>query len=127
MNHLALAVGLYLGLADIPEPEPAMTDLARFPHAEVAAATYEFAREHVEWARAQQAMHPWEPSWCRWIEEAEHCRECWHQLWIAAIEDDGTYSRVEALRELKDLIGPDAYRAGHMPPPAPWWRFRRVP
>ena len=33
----------------------------------------------------------------------------------------------EHLTRLRNLLGPGAYLAGAMPPPVPWWLFRRFP
>lgn len=138
MSELLLALALWtsdpapIAAAAAADPEPALTDLGRFPCTETVRVNYEFAREHVEWVRSQRSLSPWEPTWWTWLEEAERCRECWLQLHLAQPaesggEDDGTYDRVGSLRELRDLIGREAYWAGRMPPPAPWQRFRRVP
>lgn len=108
--------------------EVAPGDLARFPaDALLAAEHWSLADEHHQWvANHVQGVpwidgHAWECETRRATLAWQHLAEAWrhrefgHSYALTWIVDD--------LRKLRDVIGPDDYRAGRMPDPIP---YRRV-
>ena len=87
---------------------------------------YHQAREHKEWLAWQAAFDrgtPAEDRWLAWQDDA-----CYRvQVWEAAIEArlySERYTRRHRLDDLRELLGPEAYYQGALPPPVPLWRFQ---
>ncbi len=132
-------VGICLALAFLtapepvppPLPEPDVEDLMRFPCQWVAEASRDAARQHVAWLKAQVGAYRLQrdPDWIDWLAEARDCHDAWQELhqahcW-AGCPDCESCCR-DSLRELRQRLGAD-YDRGIMPPPTPYWRFRRAP
>jgi hypothetical protein len=110
-------------------------DLARFPADALLAAEYaDMASDHYEWVES----HMWSVrgvDWQGWLSTAEHARDAWRCLELAWNTelfrrerephrwDDWNRSVAERLHALRDVIGPEDYRAGRLPDPIP---YRRV-
>lgn len=115
MISLPLIVATALG-----GPVVTARDLDRFwETAQVTEAHWRFAEAHVHYLENNE---PWEATW---LAEARWCKRCWCLL------DDckRTFPKhpdiiAPKLRELKNLLGAEAFAAGLMPPAAPFWRFR---
>lgn len=56
------------------------------------------------------------------IEEARTLRYAWECAWTATHDGTPWAARRDALRRLREAAGPEAYYAGRMPPPVPYWR-----
>jgi len=123
MNQILFWLCLWPGLPDA-EAAPQLDDLKRFPAQAVAQDMAAFGRAHVAWVEGEAALSPWESHWCAWRCEAKQCLAAWEALERAHESEE---ERLQALADLKDLLGQEDYFAGVMPPPAPVWRFRRVP
>lgn len=129
--HLTLPLWCALVAATPPVPPPVLaSDLARFPPADYCEQQYDFARAHVAWleALAASGLDRWRAAeYDDWLMEARGCRAAWEALDLARqCNADGSETEEYYLIELRDRIGLAAYYAGHMPPPAPFWRFRCV-
>jgi hypothetical protein len=116
-------------LVFIPLGSPAVPiderDLQAFPSSTVARFNWQAAERHCEWGNRerQSRLSPWNP-WEAWYPQAEWRRRCWYVL-----DDAHTYRgerRLRALQQLRELLGPEAYRAGSMPTSCPFEMFRDV-
>lgn len=104
-----------------------LLDLHRFPPVEVSYPNYLFAVRHCEWLVARSALYPDEAAafdYEGWLLEAQACKAAWTWLDDAHRPGDPAMRR-GLLRQLRELIGDEAYAAGRMPGAAPWHRFRR--
>jgi hypothetical protein len=119
---------LFVGLIGLQVTDPPLSDCERFPPRQVAAEALRVNRayrRHVEvwrWTYLHQRDY-----WETVLHETDSLFQCWD--WLHAAQGgegrDETYWR-HSLRRLRDLLGPQAYQAGQMPPPVPVWRFRSV-
>lgn len=116
---------LVAALSPFLDDRPPVGDLNLFPPVAickemiVAAEVY---RCHVELRKHFPSWQYWE--WHAVAAEAKWCHDAWDWLhWAHTVP--GTGSKRHALGRLRDLIGPDAYYAGQMPPCVPIWRFER--
>lgn len=99
--------------------------LDRFPSLATAQACERLADWYLDAARARWRASPvsWQDAAGEEVAEAEVLRDAWQALacarstWAA-----GSYHR----DRLRQLLGPQAWAAGVMPPPVPAWRFRLV-
>lgn len=105
-----------------------ISDLGRFPPAEVVGRRTEWLVAHREWARGQAGLHPHE-TWRRHyaIRVDEMC-EAWS--WLGRAQDatehggqgcagDSEWNCLPALRFLREQVGAEAYARGEMPFPSP--------
>jgi hypothetical protein len=133
--HPALVVFVLFAspvLAQLPEEieefdAPPLEDVYRFPTLEQAHHAWVFNslyREQMEARRAFQ-RHRYDEI-TRALEEAAQLARAWDQVWIARCEGCSDRRRRLALKGLRELIGPEDYYAGRMPPPVPLWRFVEI-
>lgn len=109
-------------VAAAPLPEIRVEDAARFPFGpQTTEAYWKFASNHRLYVEANA------PTLTAWIAEAEYCERAWDLLddckRLFADKPDQLKQRLSALR---DLIGPENYAAGRMPPVCPYWRFMEI-
>jgi hypothetical protein len=95
------AVLLFALVLPPAEPEVSLADLQRFPPQDVAQDRYRFGETPGLWAPTQSA-------------EQKKYVKAWRQLVIAHVSHRPEDKR-RALRELRRLLGPEAYRKGWMP------------
>ena len=72
--------------------------------------------------RAAEAHH--RDEWSDALQEAEQICEILYLVETAASPNKSWVCRRQALRQLRELLGPEAYAAGHLPPCVPLWRFQ---
>lgn len=107
---------------------PLAADADRLPDKGTAADLIRFNRAYLKHLEAR--LH-YEQDRADLIREAMAETDWLYRAWDAARDSrcDFYYVTVrrQALKKLRDMIGPDAYAAGEMPPHVPTWRFRDVP
>lgn len=110
------------------EGAPLAADAVRFPDRGTANDLIRFnraykthleARLHYEQDRADVIREA--------MGETEQLYRAWDAVRDARCDFYYLTVRRQALKRLRDLVGPDAYYAGEMPPHAPTWRFRDAP
>jgi hypothetical protein len=113
-------------------------DLGRFPPKAAVEANVAFARSYIRCCdhRSVSSAFWWQRDQA-WEEgrEARRCLAPWETLeraraWAGDCKT-GNYGRWaeghlrKILRNLREELGPEAYHAGQMPAPVPWWRMQR--
>ncbi len=63
--------------------------------------------------------------WQRMTSQGRWCADCWENLHWARVSKEIDYN-YRHLRELRNLLGNEAYYSGRMPPPVPIWLFRWI-
>jgi hypothetical protein len=58
------------------------------------------------------------------LREAQFLGDVWRRVETATSPTNSWVCRRRALQELRDLLGPEAYYTGRLPPCVPVWRFR---
>ena len=106
---------------------PPVYDGARFPDpstiAELIAVNRSY-RAHLESWRAADPGHREELGTA--IEETDRLYRTWDAIREARSDYRYVKDRREALKRLRDLLGPEAYYTGSLPPSVPVWRFRTI-
>jgi len=106
---------------------PPLSDNYRFPDKEQINAQLDFNRAYwknmdnrrsLDFARADELRVI--------LDETERLHQVWDTVKDARCDCYYVPFRRRALKKLRDLIGPDAYYSGALPPPAPVWRFQRI-
>jgi hypothetical protein len=126
-------VVLFLLLAppDDPPAEPPpvqLQDLDRFPCRECVTSWCRFSRDYRCRLRDELSLgEAWRERalWAA-LDQARDCYQPWDLLEDAQAEWRDPACRLEMLEALRDLIGPEAYYTGRMPPPVPLWHWREV-
>lgn len=102
------------------------SDRQRFPPPEYARDALKFAEAHNKWLDTRHRFSAGSPDWKAWKAEHATCLRAWALL----VTLDGGYGPMSPectrrnLENLRSLLGPEAYAAGQMPPPCPWWLFQ---
>jgi hypothetical protein len=60
------------------------------------------------------------------LQEAKHLASIWALVDTAACSSQSWVCRRLALMRLREMLGPEAYYAGAIPPCAPFWRFEML-
>jgi hypothetical protein len=103
-------------------PPVTLEDCRRFPDHATARANLALANAHLEWLRSiRTPTGVAERQVGNWKMEASYSQELWE-----AAEKATDESRLDALKMLKALRGPEDWYGGKLPPPVPVWRFRRL-
>lgn len=107
---------------------PPIEDAHRFPSRAAASTAREFNRKYREHIETVQAFEPRNYIECQEIlQETDWCYHCWNVLDnVHGSSGTDIETRRAALRELRILIGEQAYCEGRMPPCVPVWRLRVV-
>jgi hypothetical protein len=127
--------------------------LRQFPSAEVVAYNLDSSFQHISWLREAGAAIPTHRRevYAAHLADAERLQNAWLYLDRAnrtlqlarhiadggRIYDDGLYKPPDTVRSflstaahyieaLETLLGEEAFRAGRMPPPVPYWRFQWI-
>lgn len=104
---------------------PRLQDARRLPTTEESAGFLAFARAYREHLEARRYV---ELTRAEEIQEALRETNRLYAFWDAArdarTEHYYVAYRRQALKRARDLLGDEAYCAGHWPPPVPLWRFR---
>jgi len=105
---------------------PLAADVLRFPTGDTARSYRELTWAYKQWLETRQAGYPASgDDYRELIEEAEGIHWVWG-LVVSARADNYCWTVREYLRELRDAIGECRYYSMDLPPPLPFWRFRRV-
>jgi hypothetical protein len=107
-------------LADAP-PWP---DCLRFPPSSVAADCCCWNLAYQEYAKNRRwiCRHRWDELTAS-LEEARQLYQVWKTVQEATDMANSWVHQRRALWKLRQLLGPEAYSAGRLPPAAPVWRF----
>lgn len=93
---------------------------------------YKFAVEHVNFMRDRcRCCWPTDQVYCDiWLNEAIWCKDVWDKFDDAVLYTGKDYPNPEAaeyaLSRLRELLGPEAYYQGFLPPPVPTWMYPRT-
>jgi hypothetical protein len=121
--------------------------LSHFPPAEVIAESLRIGKEHIWWLKNAGDAKPshWREAYAAHLAEAERLYDTWNSLHRARyafivdrcaarqgvlnhLPDGGTdlEETAKLIEALETNIGEEAFRAGRMPPPVPYWRFQWI-
>lgn len=105
---------------------PPLCDESRFPGREFCRQMMDWNRAYLGWLNRHKQLYPRE----EWIDEAlSECETLWH-VWSLAedLHFDSYYVQVRrrALMGIRDMVGPQMYYGGFLPPPVPVWRMWRA-
>lgn len=106
---------------------PPLTDSVRFPDRTAINDLLAFNRayrQNIDGRRPLVLSRWWELHAA--LEETDHLYHIWDTARDARCDYYYVTVRRHALKKLRDLIGPEAYYAGQMPPYVPTWRFQGV-
>lgn len=107
--------------------DPPLADAARFPTFLECQDNLAFNRAYVCYLEGRLAWEADQEAGAESISEAKQLRAVWQVLWHVQHPHHADCCRHESLRELKQLLGDEAYYAGRMPPHVPLWRFQEIP
>lgn len=112
---------LIVAFAVVPllDDRPPLDDLNRFPPlcvAEEQLRLNRYYREHLEYRSMIEHHQFWALHAA--LVDADRLYAAWNMLRWACLYGDPA-NRRDMLRQLRDVLGPDAYYAGRMPPPFP--------
>lgn len=124
---MSKALALYLIVYVLPEADPPLMDLNRFPCPARVEQCRQFAIDHRTWLANELEILPLSlrDGYVAWDIDAKYCWYAWHVLSEAQNKEHRKKMRRSFLADLRDHIGQEAYNAGQMPPPGPVWWFRR--
>lgn len=94
-------------------------DRYRFPVQWVAEANHDLACRHLAWLKANRPYFLSEWQWGQRIKGVEYLVLVWHTAYLVADPGWPGEANLRKLRELRDLVGQDAYDLGLLPAPVP--------
>jgi len=106
---------------------PPLNDGLRFPERSFVSDQLAFNRAYRQHLDNRLAVEP-----VRWwdlheaIQETDRLYQVWDAVRDARCDYYYVTVRRQALKRLRDMIGPQAYFAGTLPPHVPVWRFQRI-
>jgi hypothetical protein len=106
---------------------PPLCDCIRFPDRTLVNELLSFNRSYRQHLDSRQALDPtgrWELHEA--LQEADRLYQIWDTVRDARCDYYSVTMRRQALKKLRDSIGPQAYYAGCLPPHVPVWRFARI-
>ena len=106
---------------------PMLDDSLRFPEQVAVSDMLAFNRayrQNVEKRLAAGVMNPAELSQA--LEETDQLYKVWNNVRDARCDSYYVTVRRHALKRLRELVGPQAYFCGRLPPHVPIWRFQRI-
>ena len=125
MNPIAQAI--LAAVMAVPPRTVHLDDLSRFPSQWMCIDAIAFIQDHESWLYARLKIDLLnEDALTDWQWDVGRRREAWTALEAAHRKSSTAPGRRNRLRELRRLIGPEAYAAGRMPLPVPLERFRRL-
>jgi hypothetical protein len=127
MEALATLV-VWLALLDgIPQPGPAPTDGMRLPPHPTCKANLDLADAHLAWIHSVDTpTGVAEREMGNWRIDANYYRHVWSIIEEATDPATSDTCRTRALVRLRAMVGEEAWWGGHLPPPVPMGRFRRL-
>ncbi len=127
---------LILALAFQYDTRPPAGDADRFPSNEACWKAYRLRAVHRAWVQERYFASGYKNEYACWISEIEKLGNCWELVWRChgSLRENGddqdhcteSWKR-DRLKELRDMLGEDAYYNGWMPPMIPIWRFTEKP
>lgn len=106
---------------------PALSDNYRFPNKDVINVQLDFNRSYWKHMDTRRAMDFARADELRVIlNETERLYQIWDTVKDARCECYYVPFRRRALKKLRELVGPDSYYRGILPPPVPTWRFQEI-
>jgi hypothetical protein len=106
---------------------PLVDDALRFPEPAVIGELLAFNRsyrQHLEARLSAGVMNTTELS--KALEETDRLYKVWSSLRDAHCDSYYVTLRRHALKQLRELVGVEAYFCGTLPPHVPVWRFQRI-
>ena len=107
---------------------PFVVDCQRFPARSDCydAKSYNrFYKQHIEF-KLQVSVYQNKEFWRQTLQETDYLYQVWDTVSDSRSEYYYVTVRREALKNLRDMIGEDAYYTGELPPYVPLWRFNEV-
>jgi hypothetical protein len=106
---------------------PPLDDCNRFPQRTLINELLSFNRTYRQHLDSRQALDPTG----RWdlheaLQEADRLYQIWDTVRDARCDYYYVTVRRQALKKLRESIGPQSYYAGSLPPHVPVWRFARI-
>ena len=123
LSDLRMLQRRYADLADAP----ALCDSLRFPDRSTVNELLVFNRAYRSYLESRQPMELVHASYLRAVlKEVDDLYQVWDKVRDARCEYYYVTVRRQALKELRSLIGEEAYYEGRLPPHVPLWRFQRL-
>jgi hypothetical protein len=122
-SDLKLLRRRYQELADAPP----LCECYRFPDRATISDLLAFNRayrQHLDSRQSVELVHWWELREA--IQETDRLYQVWDTIRDARCDYYYVTVRRQALKRLRDTLGPEAYYAGSLPPHVPVWLFQRV-
>ena len=119
-SDLKLLRRRYHDLADAPP----LSDCQRFPDRATISDLLAFNRayrQHLDSRQSVELVHWWELREA--IQETDRLYQVWDTVRDARSEFYFVTRRRQALKKLRDTVGPQAYSSAALPPHVPVWRF----
>ena len=113
----------YQDLADAPP----LADCLRFPDRALINELLSFNRayrQHLDSRQALDAGSRWELQEA--LQETDRLYQIWDSVRDARCDYYYVTVRRQALKQLREVVGPQDYYAGNLPPHVPVWRFSRI-
>lgn len=93
-----------------------LSDLGRFPPRQVCADRVCFLQAHIDWTVAVGSLYPSEVgAWYEYYCEVGRVRKTWLACDEAGRQEWSDSTRLQSLRELRELLGLEDYYSGRMP------------
>lgn len=106
---------------------PPIADRYRFPPNEMAQYCCFCNNEYQNYIRGKRFLHRHlQHEHEIYLQEARQLCLIWKTVYEATNTDASWASQRKSLRELLNLLGPESYVEGWLPPSAPIWRFRQI-
>ncbi len=106
---------------------PFVCDAERFPERTLITGRLVLNRSYRDHLHALKQMTPqYEQEYQEAMEETERLRKLWDTLGDARNENYNVSYRRQCLKVLENLVGPEAYLSGRLPPVVPLWYFREI-
>jgi hypothetical protein len=109
------------------EDAPPLCDCLRFPNRTFINDLLSFNRayrQHLDCRQALDLIYWWELHEA--LQESDRLYQIWDTVRDARCDYYYVTVRRQALKKLREAIGPEAYYAGCLPPHVPIWRFARI-
>ena len=106
---------------------PPLQDCMRFPDRALVSDLLAFNRayrQHLDSQQSVELVRWWELREA--IQETDRLYQVWDTVRDARCEYYYVTVRRQALKRLRDTIGPESYYTGRLPPHVPTWRFQQI-
>lgn len=114
----------YQELADAPP----LADALRFPERAIVNELLVFNRAYRKYLEDRQPIDPVHAHQLRAVQqEVDDLYQIWDAVRDARCDYYYVKVRRQALKRLRELLTPEVYQRGELPPHVPTWRFQRIP